>query len=411
MRILFISNLYPPYDLGGMEQLCQEVVPGLQQRGHTCHVLTSRFGMKDQPLQETDVARALYLEANVHYYRPLDFFFKRPWQELANRRILRRTLDTYKPDIVFIWGMWNLSPRVACWAEQWMPGQVAYNIESYWPLDPDPHNAYWRNPTKHRMSGFLMWPLAQLALGILKWEHYPPRPQFHRVSCCSEYVVDVLTDAGVLPPGAIAILNGIDTAPFLANQRQIRDLIMPLRLLYFGGMMEHKGVHTAIEALGLLKQRGQADKLFLTIVGGGQPDYEAYLRSLTQSLALESKVHFVGRVPRADIPKVLPDHDIFLFTSIWAEPFGRTIIEAMAAGLAVIGSDVGGSREIFGFYPENLLFEPGNAEGLATQIQRFVDNPDLIDQLGEAGQKLVLERFTLERMVDEIEVWLKEIVI
>ncbi|HOU11919.1 MAG TPA: glycosyltransferase family 4 protein [Anaerolineae bacterium] len=411
MRILFISNLYPPYDLGGMEQLCQEIVDRLRQRGHVCHVLTSRYGARDSNLQEDGITRALYLEADVYHYHPLDFFLKRPWQERANRRTLRRALDVFKPDIIFIWGMWNLSTRVAYWAEQWQPGKVAYNIESYWPLDTDPHRVYWRNPSNRKAIRILLWPISKLALSILKAEHYPPKLQFHHVSCCSQYVVDVLTEASVVPPGAIAILNGIDPAPFIAHTRQVpKQNAETLRLLYFGGLMEHKGVHTAIEALGLLQQQGYADKLCLTIVGGGQPEYEDHLHTLTESLGLTDKIHFTGRVPRSDIPRILSEHDIFLFTSIWAEPFGRTIIEAMAAGLAVIGSDVGGSKEIFKLYPEDILFTAGNAEALAGQIKKFVNNPHLVQRLGQAGQDLVREHFTLTRMIEEVDMFLLHIV-
>jgi glycosyltransferase involved in cell wall biosynthesis len=290
-----------------------------------------------------------------------------------------------------------------------MPGRVAYNIASYWPLDADPHRVYWRNPSEHMLTRILLWPVGQLAVGILKATGYPPRPRFDHVSCCSQYVVDKLTDAGAIQPGAVAILNGIDPAPFLAHQRQRRAPHAPLHLLYFGSLIEHKGVHTAIEALGLMRQRGLSDGVDLTIVGGGQPDYEVKLRELTRSLTLEDRVRFVGRVPRSQIPQILSENDIYLFTSTWAEPFGRTIIEAMAAGLVVIGADVGGSREIFQHYPGNTLFEAGNAEALARQIERFVDDADLLDRLGEAGRRLVLERFTLDRMVDEMESWLKEI--
>jgi glycosyltransferase involved in cell wall biosynthesis len=410
MRILFISNLYPPYDLGGWEQQCKEVVEVMRLRGHVCHVLTSRFGTHAQQPAEEGVTRMLYLETDIYHYRPLDFFLRRFWREMVNRRVLREVIEAFQPDIIFIWGLWNLSSRVAYWAEQWMPDRVAYNLEGYWPIDTDPHRAYWRKLPQSPTARILFWPAAQLALGILKTERYPPRLQFKHVSCCSQYVADVLTKAGVISAGAVVIWNGIDPAPFMAYPHQAHAPNESLRLLYFGALAEHKGVHTAIEAVGLLKQRGQADRLQLTIVGSGHPHYEDRLHGLTKSLALEEKVQFVGWVPRSEIPKILQNHDVFLFTSIWDEPFGRTIIEAMAAGLAVIGADVGGSREIFQFYPKNMLFAPGDAETLANHILRFLNEPDLVEELGKAGRSLVLERFTLERMVDEMEAWLAEVV-
>ena len=403
MRILFLSNLYPPHDRGGMEQICQETVTGFQARGHVCHVLTSRYGVYDQSRVEDGITRDLYLEADVNYYRPIDFFLKRhPW-ERANQQALRRALELFKPDVIFIWGMWNLSRRLAHWAEEWLPGRVAYSIQDYWPMEADQHTRYWRHPSTSRAARIALWPFARLALGLLAAEQYPPRLQFQHVSCCSEYVVETLTQAGAIQPGAATILDGIDPAPFLATARQTSKEHGKIRLLYFGSLAAHKGVHTAIEALGILQQKDQTDGLQLTIVGGGHPDYEAHLHALAKSLALEERVCFSGWIPRSEIAAMLAKHDVFLFTSIYAEPFGRTIIEAMAAGLAVIGANVGGSREIFRFYPENTTFEPGNAEALAKQMRRLVDEPDLIDRLARAGQGLVLERFTLERMIDNME--------
>ena len=77
MRILFISNHYPPCDSGGWEQNCQEMVERLQARGHSCHVLTSRYGVCGRVQAEEGVTRSLHLEADAHYYRPVDFFLKR----------------------------------------------------------------------------------------------------------------------------------------------------------------------------------------------------------------------------------------------------------------------------------------------------------------------------------------------
>lgn len=410
MRILFISNLYPPHDLGGMEQLCREVVEDMRRRGHVCHVLTSRYGVQGQPVPEEGLTRALYLQADLHHYRPLDFFLRRPSQDRANHRALRQTLDAFEPEMVFIWGMWNLSPRVAYWAEQWMPGRVAYNIASYWPIEVDPHHSYWNNPGRRLGARIVLWPFAWIARRVLAAERYLSQLQFKHVSCCSQYMVDALTEAKAIPKGAVAILNGIDPGPFMANARSMPPEGAPLRLLYFGGLMESKGVHTAIEAMGLLQQHGLGQRLHLAIVGGGHPTYEARLVNLTRSLALEDKVTFCGRVPRSQIPGILAHHDVFLFTSVWPEPFGRTIVEAMAAGLAVVGADVGGSKEIFAHYPGDTLFAPGDAQALAHQIHRFLDDPELVSRLGEAGRDLVLERFTLERMVSNIEGWLEEIV-
>lgn len=146
MRILFITNLYPPCDLGGWEQNCQEIVQRFTARGHVCHVLTSSYGADKETPPEECISRSLYLEADIHYYRPLDFFLRRPGQERANQNIVRRTIEQFQPDVVFVWGMWNLSHQIPYWAEQWLPGRVAYSVAGYWFMQPGPHEAYWQYP-------------------------------------------------------------------------------------------------------------------------------------------------------------------------------------------------------------------------------------------------------------------------
>lgn len=410
MRILFISNFYPPHDLGGWEQNCQEILLHLQERGHQCRVLTSRHNsaIKDVKQSEENITRALYLQSDIHYYRPLDFFLRRPSQERANRKALRQIINQFRPDIIFIWGMWNLSLQVARWAEQWMFGRVAYAVAGYWFMQPDPHESYWQQTSHRPLTRTLMAPGRQWALRILAREKktYPLR--LEHVACVSHYVRKKLDQAGVLPHGARVIYNGINPEPFLQASKR-RETSQSLRLVYTGGLVAHKGVHTAVEALGLLKKQGKLDGINLDIVGAGHPDYEAHLRLRIIELDLLNHITFRGRVPRSDIPNILASHDIFLFTSIYEEPIARSVMEAMAAGLAVIGTPVGGQTEML-IHNENALVYPAeNSQQLAEAILTLKQDPALRLNLVKKGRDMVLERFTLERMVDEIEIWLNKI--
>ena len=405
MRILFLTNLYPPHELGGMEQLCQEVVERFRARGHSCHVLTSRFGVLSQPPAEEGITRVLHLQADIHHYRPLDFFLRRPWHERANRHALRQVVGTFQPDLIFIWGMWNLSSRLALCAEQWMAARVAYTVASYWIIEPDADEAYWQHPASLASTQVLLAPARWLALRALAREKRTHRLALEEVACVSQYVRDKLAAAGALPHGARVIYLGIDARPFAqaALDRSPHD---EMRLVYTGGILPHKGVRTAIEALSVLGERGHAHDVHLSLIGGGHQDYEARLRQRAGELGLGEQVSFRGRVPREQIPALLSGSDVFLFTSVWEEPLARSVMEAMAAGLAVIGTAVGGQREILEDGANCLVFEPGDAAGLAACIERVSRDPALRARLALAGQKTVMERFTLEKMVDDLEIWL-----
>jgi len=410
MRVLFLTNFYPPHDLGGWEQNCQEIAQRFATRGHACHVLTTNFGVDSRTTPEEGATRALHLQADLHYYRPLNFFLQRPRQDRSNRESLRQVLDAFQPDVIFIWGMWNLSFQIAYWAEQWLPGRVAYSVAGYWFILPDPHEAYWQSTARRAWTRALMAPARRVALLRLAREKAAFPLRLEHVACVSEYVRGKLNDGNVLPHGARVIYNGIDPAPFLSAAERRDKTPSALRLIYTGSLVAHKGVHTAIEALGLLKQRGECKGLGLTVVGGGHPDYEEQLRARVQALGLSEHVSFRGRVPRSSIPDILAGHDIFLFTSVYEEPIARTVMEAMAAGLAVIATPVGGQAEMLSDTGNALVYPPGDAEKLASCIVTLKNDPHLRLRLAGAGQALVLERFTLGRMVDEMEMWLRGIV-
>jgi len=411
MRILFISSQYPPYELGGYEQLCHEVTNDLLSRGHEVRILASRYGVKSEDeIRTGNVTRSLHLMADLHYYRPLDFFLRLPSQERENLVELKQAIDQFNPDIIMFWGMFALSHTLPYWAEQWMPGRVTYYMASYWPIDADLHTSYWELPANRRVAEWIKRPLRAFALAKLRREGYPPRLQFEHVISCSQYVRDRLEEAGKFPLGSGVVYAGADPKPF-QNQRSAKKAApnQILRLLYFGRLVPDKGVHTAVEAVGLLKKNGLAERVELTILGDGHPDYKTLLRQRVRDLGIGERVRFSGKVAREDIPDQLARFDVFLFTSTWPEPFGRTIVEAMMAGLVVIGSDVGGSREIFQHYDRDMLFQPEDAEGLANLIARVISDSDLRRRLIDAGRQLAFERFTIQQMTNGIEKFLLDV--
>lgn len=393
-----------------MEQLCQEIVTHLAARGHVTRVLTSRYGVTSGSRSEPNVTRTLYLQADVNYYRPLQFFLARHGQERANKRTLRRTIDDFVPDVIFVWGMWNLSLALAYWAEQWLPGKVAYYIASHWLVEPDVHEAYWRLPARRGIVEAVKHTVAPLVLRQLQQEQKAYTLRMQHVACVSQHVRSKLAAAGALPHDAHVIYNGIDPLPFVRAASGRTPAGNALRLLYVGGLGEHKGVHTAIEGLVHLREQESIDDLSLAIVGSGHPSYETQLHNMVTLLNLQDVVQFVGRVPREQIPDMLANADVFLFTSVGEEAIARTVMEAMASGLAVIATPVGGQKEMLIDDENALVFVPGDALGLAARILQLKEQPDRLRQIADAGRKSVLERFTLDRMIDEVEHFLNSVV-
>ena len=94
---------------------------------------------------------------------------------------------------------------------------------------------------------------------------------------------------------------------------------------------------------------------------------------------------------------------------IFREPFARTVLEAMAAGLVVIGTTTGGTGEILTEGKTGLTFPAGDGGQLAKQITRLFDDPVLSQRLAKVGQERVVKQYTLQRMVNQIESVLQHI--
>ncbi len=409
MRILFLSNFYAPTFVGGWEQLCQETVNALMARGHQVAVLTSRYRRETISEPEPHVQRVLYLESDLQHYKPLDFFLRLPWRDQHNRQCMTELVKEFRPDVIFVWGMWQLNAQLAVLAEDLCPDRVAYYLCGYWPSEPDVHTSYWNAPETKPLVQLIKRPVALLATSLLARARRRS-PDLKRAACVSYTVLNILREAGLELPTARVIYNGIQLDRFYHPLDAAHFRRKPLRLLYAGAIVPHKGVDSAVRATIQLSSKYGPDVVNLTIVGDGNRQYEEDLRHLVQSYGIQAYVTFQGKVAREMMPSLLERFDVLLFTSTYQEPLARMMMEGMASGLVLISTTTGGSKEFLKHACNGLAFKAGDAEDLAKQIERLLNEPDLPYTLALAGQQTALSSFDFNRMVGEMESFLKDVV-
>jgi glycogen(starch) synthase len=300
--------------------------------------------------------------------------------------------------------MWALSKALPALAEQLLPGRVVYYFSDYWSSATDMHTAYWRSPTRRSLMQMPKHILSKVAMSMLDKERQP-QLKLERVICVSSRVRDILVEAGLPVQNARIIHGGTDVDRFQGSRARGYPSGC-LKLLYAGQLVHHKGVHTAIEAMArLINERG-LNHVTLTLVGSGHPDYEAFLNDLVQREHLHDFVIFHKPVSKDEMPSILQQFDILIFPSIYEEPLARMTQEAMASGLVVVGTTTGGTGEILKNGETGLTFAPEDANGLAHQVTRLINDRDLYCRLSQAGRQTVFENFTLDKMVNEIEDYL-----
>jgi len=165
-----------------------------------------------------------------------------------------------------------------------------------------------------------------------------------------------------------------------------------------------KGQDTAVEALALLCREGVDAHLLLIgsakfVARSTRFDNEAYVAGLRTRVAragLQDRVSFLGE--REDVPELVRALDILLLPST-EEPFGRALIEAMALGVPVLATNVGGPPEIIEDGREGYLLAPRQPAAWAQAIRRIAESPDRGLEMGRAGRRRVQRAFSAEHHV------------
>jgi glycosyltransferase involved in cell wall biosynthesis len=219
----------------------------------------------------------------------------------------------------------------------------------------------------------------------------------------SPQVRDDLVKLGVAPAEKITVVRlGLDlearTRSSPADRAELRDRLglAADRFLvgWLGRMTEIKRTDLLLRAFARLRETHQAD---LLLVGDGPLRRE--LEALAGDLGISDSCHFIGY--RDDVGPVFAAVDAVALTSA-NEGTPVTLIEALAAGRPVVSTDVGGVRDVVG--PETGFLVPaGDFAAVAESLRRLADDPALRQTLGNAGRASVLERYSVPRLVDDVD--------
>lgn len=169
------------------------------------------------------------------------------------------------------------------------------------------------------------------------------------------------------------------------------------RLLFVGRLVESKGLGVLFRSL--LDLRADYPDLLLTVIGDG-PD-RADLERRARRMGLDDTVRFLGSRSQDEVSAELSRTDIFVLPS-FAEGVPVVLMEALAAEVAAVATQVGGVQELVVNYETGLVVRPADHAELTTAIRRLIDDDDLRRSLGKAGRERVLAEFDSEREAERL---------
>jgi len=190
------------------------------------------------------------------------------------------------------------------------------------------------------------------------------------------------------------IANGVDIKRFQLSgiERNPHIVITVSRLV------EKNGVAHLIKAMGKVVEKIPDSKLI--IVGSGHE--EKLLKQLTHNLDLKNSIEFVGEVSYTDIPQYLAKAGVFARPSL-SEGLGSAFLEAMAAGVAIIGTPVGGIPDFLKDRETGLFCKPGDPDDITDKIIELMGDNDLRQKLVENGRRLVEEEYSWDKIAKKFE--------
>jgi glycosyltransferase involved in cell wall biosynthesis len=203
-----------------------------------------------------------------------------------------------------------------------------------------------------------------------------------------------------LHPGRVhVVVNAVDTDVFVprarAGLRQELGLSPTGALVAVVGRLDrNKGTAVALEGIARLTD------VSAVVVGDG-PD-RGKLERLVDERGLGERVRFTGRRPQGEVARYMAAADLLVFPSRLAEAGPLVVAQALACGTPVVASNVGAVPEMLGEDEAvGVLVRPGSASDVAQAVERLLADPVALAAMKEAARARALERFTVDRMVDE----------
>lgn len=241
---------------------------------------------------------------------------------------------------------------------------------------------------------------------IVRTRHLARRPNSllsytivpHRVTTVSNYVRQGLLDKGVDPGRVQTVYSPVEMPPLVEHSTLRQELGLADSDIIVGCvavMRRPKGYNDLVDALEpIINERADVHGVF---VGGGSPVFEE-VADYIAAKKLGNRIHMLGT--RNDVPNLLAGFDVFALAT-HHEASGTVFVEAAAAGLPVIGTDVGGVSEMFDEGVTGLLVPVKTPPAMTKALRKLIESPELRKQMGQAGLKAFRTsgRFSLDTLV------------
>lgn len=371
MKILVISNYYPPYYLGGYELACFDTVEFLKEKGHKVSVLTGDY-------KSNKSGNDIYRKLNYIDYESPSYKNKYDIEKL-NYQVTEEIIQVTKPDIIYIWSLRliSLSPL---WAIEKTKIKKIFEIGDFW-MKGFLNNSFF-SKLKREIKN-------RLPFGNAKNVSISP------AICISDWMVNIMKkqygsqQIHVVP-------NGTSVSEKKCMEKD--DAVM--KYMFCGRIDHSKGLDMAIKSLSYLKDNNYDDFEF-HIYGDGDKTYLKRCLKMVEILNLQNQVFYHGKLD--NLKDAYRKNHVLLMPTRMKEPFGLVLIEAMNYGVVPIAPNAYGPKEIIDDYKDGILFKQYSQNSLDEKIKFIHNNWDLMESIRLNGFEKVEQKYNINIVKNKIE--------
>ena len=375
-----VADVFYPDTVGGSGRVAYEISKRLTARGYQIYVLIPKLRKELLPKETRE---------GIRIRRYLVKFWNAPTFILSSlfhsRRVFNQILQKVSFDIIHFnqplsaWGI-SGSRRIAS-----IPR--VYHFYSPW------HREYEIKSGKRGMGSLFRKRMEKKVLSSCQ-----------RIIVLSEYSKEQVISIHKIPSSRIEVIpGGVDTEKFKPpfDKKEVREkLHLPKEkfiLLTVRNLVPRMGLENLVSAMkDIVKERRDV----LLIIGG-----EGFLRSkleaMIKELTLESYIKLTGTIREEQLPLYYQSADLFILPTKHLEGFGLVTLEALASGTPVIGTPVGGTKEILGRLNRELLFEGANTHSISRLILKFIKSAR--KDISHTYRQFVIDNYSWEKIIPRIE--------
>ena len=402
MKILFLSDDFPPQSFGGAGIVAYNLAKGIQSKGHEVFVITTVRSKPEEGKTKLDGLTVFRIYTNHHERW-------RAWVSMYNPQTVskvRKIIQETKPDIVHAHNIHSyLSYPCLGVAKKYSKAVflTAHDVMliHYGKLMPKNGNVFYRvniiDQIKEAEKRYN--PFRNIII-----RHY--LKSVDKIFAVSNAVKKILEINGI--KNIETVYNGIDADEWKVKLEVIEkfkkeyDLQNKKIILFSGRLSKAKGGEVALK---IIKKISESVKDVILLIAGRKDFYTEKMKKIINKNNISDKVIFTGWLNSNNMKIAVSSSDVCIAPSIYLDPFPTVNLEAMAAKKPVIGTYFGGTPEIVVNGKTGYIVDPHNTEDMMQKITDLLKNSQKAKQFGEAGHERVKELFSVERQVEQVLKW------